>query len=190
MRLRDFLTAQSNYLIDWNRAGSLFFSNHHYSLQEKLERGFVITSTAVMGFLTWNATEQGGFLPFAFGASLGFLISHTITMSPLIYKRLVAQWSCTDLIDQINQKITHQEPDFITLVQSVCDDVLKSTNNTSPSATWGRRKRLLETLLEWLNTEEKMDTITETLKKADIVDLLDQREIPPSSSANHFKKTS
>ncbi|KTD54775.1 hypothetical protein [Legionella quateirensis] len=188
MSFRDFLTARSNYLIDWNRPGSLFFGRHRYSLQEKIERGFVITSTAVMGFLTWNASEQGGFLPFAFGASLGFLISHTITMSPLIYKRIKAQWSCNDLITQINQKITQQEPDFITLVQSVCDDVLKSTNSAGPSATWGRRKRLLETLLEWLNTEEKMDTVTETLKKTDIIDLLDKREIN-SSSANHFNKT-
>ncbi|MBL7525107.1 hypothetical protein [Legionella bononiensis] len=189
MGLRDFLTAQSNYLIDWNRAGSLFFSNHRYSLQEKIERGFVITSAAVMGFLTWNASEQGGFLPFAFGASLGFLISHTITMSPLIYKRLMAQWSCNDLIDQINQKVTSQESNFISLVQSVCDDVLKSTNNTTPSATWGRRKRLLENLLEWLNTEEQMDVLTETLKKTDIVDLLDKREVTSSSSTNHFNKT-
>ena len=189
MRLRDFLTVQSNYLINWNRAGSLFFSNHRYSLQEKMERGFVITSTAVMGFLSWNASEQGGFLPFAFGASLGFLISHTITMSPLIYKRLMAQWSCNDLIKQINQKIAHQEPPFITLVQSISADILKSTNSTGPSATWGRRKRLLETLLEWLNTEEQMDVLTETLKKADIIDLLDKREVTSSISTNHLNKT-
>lgn len=177
MDIRRFLTEQSNYLIDWNRPGSLFFSNHKYSSREMLERGFVITSTAVMGFLTWNQSTAGGALPFALGASLGFLISHTITMSPLIYKRLQAQWACNELKTEINA-LLEKKPDFISsLVHPVIDKVIKFPKSKSASETWGCRARLLANLKDIL-TEPTLSVtqLQEILANEEIIKILDENK--------------
>ena len=178
MGIRDYLNVKSNYLIDWNRPGSLFFGNHRYSSQELLERGFVIAMTATGGFLKWNNSNNGGFTPLACGAALGFLISHSITMSPLIYKRLEAQWACDTLQDKINLKLIAKKEDVRLLVSNTVATVLQQTHSTSPSAVWGRRKRLLTNLLEWLNDSQiSLEKLTDTLKSADIINHLDKKNI-------------
>jgi hypothetical protein len=183
MGIRSFLNEKSDYLINWNRPGSLFFGSHRYSYQELLERGFVIASTAALGFLAWNQSSDGGMMPFAYGAALGFLMSHTITMSPLIYKRLEAKWACDALQDKIDLKLIAKNTDFRALVDKVVAEVLNENSSKSPSAVWGRRKRLLTTLLDWLDEPQlSLKTLTDTLKSVDVIDHLDKNDIHGSSA--------
>ncbi|WP_298623985.1 hypothetical protein [uncultured Legionella sp.] len=180
---RNFLTEKSNHLIDWNRPGSLFFSNHRYSQRELLERGFVITSTAVMGFLAWNQSTAGGALPCALGASIGFMISHTITMYPLIYKRLKAQWACDELKTEINILLEEKLPKFVTVTHSVIDQVLHYSKSRSASETWGCRERLLTNLKHMLSDQSlSTEQLREILEHEDIIGMLEVNKFDNISS--------
>ena len=181
MGLRDTLTAASMDLIDFRRPGALFFSNHKYSQRELLERIFVITSAATLGFLNWMQSQEGWAIPIASGAALGFLISHTITMSPLIYKRLVFMWNCYNIQKEIKSNIAKDKMPFIELVNSVVEQILEHKGSKSASATWGKRERLMTNLLTWLkdNTHDSL-VMNEALGNADIISSLDTSpEGPP-----------
>ncbi|KTC93453.1 hypothetical protein [Legionella cincinnatiensis] len=175
--VRSFLNQKTDYLINWNRPGSLFFSNHRYSTREFIERGFVITCTAAGGFLAWNKSEEGGVTPFALGASLAFLLSHTVTMSPLIYKRLKAKWSCEEHIKTINSKLSDEDKDFALLVNQVIEKITTHATEKSPSAVWGKRDRLLKNLETWID-EEEHSMLNDVLKNEEIISLLDHGIFP------------
>jgi len=173
MHLADWLTEKSNHLIDWRRPGSLFFGNHRYSTKEMVERIFVITSAASLGFLRWMQSEENGAVAFAEGAALGFLISHTITMAPLIQKRVAAQFSCYKLTLKIKEIVSEEDSEFILLVNSVIKKVSQHAETKSASATWGKRERLLSTLMDWLN-DVNLDSaqLIELLNVDDVVSVL------------------
>ncbi|KTD63669.1 hypothetical protein Lsan_1102 [Legionella santicrucis] len=179
--VRSFLNQKTDYLINWNRPGSLFFSNHHYSTRELIERGFVITCTATGGFLAWNKSEEGGVTPFALGASLAFLLSHAVTMSPLIYKRLKAKWSCEEHIKTINSKLSNEDKDFTLLVNQVIEKITTHAAEKSPSAIWGKRARLLKNLETWID-EEEHSMLGDVLKNEEIISLLDNGIFPQAES--------
>lgn len=176
MGVRDYLNNKSNYLINWNRPGALLFGNHRYTPRELLERGFVITMTAAGGFL-----NRGSLTSFSGGAALGFLLAHSITMSPLIYKRLEAMWACDSLKDQIHLRLLARPADFRPLVTDVVDKVLQETHSKSPSAVWGRRKRLLTNLLDWLNDKQlSLEQLTPVLQCSDVINHLDAKDLSDS----------
>lgn len=179
--MRTYLNQKTDYLINWNRPGSLFFGNHRYSTRELIERGFVITCTAAGGFLAWNKSEEGGATPFLFGASLAFLLAHTITMSSLIYKRLNAKWGCEEHIKTINTQLDHADKDFALLVNPVIDKIISHTSEKSPSAVWGKRERLLKNLETWIN-EENHNILSHVLKDEEIISLLDNNTFPRTES--------
>ncbi len=179
--VKSFLNEKTDYLINWNRVGNLFFSNHRYSSQELMERGFVVTCTAAGGFLAWNKSEEGGVTPFALGASLAFLLSHTVIISPLIYKRLKAKWSCDEHIKTINSKLSEEDKDFTLLVKQVIDKVMTHAAEKSPSAIWGKRERLLKNLETWID-EEDHSMLDGVLKNEEIIPLLDKGSFPRTES--------
>lgn len=168
---KDYLNKKTDYLINWNRPGSLFFGTHRYSNRELLERGFVIASMALGGFLAANKSEKGGALPFAFGASLAFLLAHTVTMSPLIHKRLKAKWGCDELVKQLKAQ-TQSEEEFGSVVSTVIDQIMAHAAVKSPSAVWGTRLRLLNNLNEWIKNEDH-NLLIPTLRNEHIISLLD-----------------
>ncbi|RUR09723.1 hypothetical protein [Legionella sp. km772] len=175
---REFLNQQTGYLVNWNRPGSLFFGNHRYSNRELLERGFVIASTAVGGFLAANKSEHGGVVPFAFGASLAFLLAHTVTMSPLIYKRLKAKWACEELIKKLNAQNSDELRPLISLA---INEVMNHAPVKSPSAVWGKRLRLLQNLDEWINNNDPSLLLT-TLKEKNLITLLEENNLTARST--------
>lgn len=169
------LNELTNYLVDFSRPGSLFFGNHRYSNKELAERFFVVTTTALAGYWQWysseSITEAGA------AATFGFLVSHTITMAPLICKRLEKQWACDQLATQIKIKTKNQTADFIRLVNSVVKQVLTHADVKSASEVWGKRERLLTHLSNWLNTDVPIDELTELLEREDIIKCLDKEHI-------------
>ncbi|KTD12084.1 hypothetical protein Lgra_1542 [Legionella gratiana] len=179
--IRTFLNQKTDYLINWNRPGSLFFSSHHYSTRELIERGFVITSTAAGGFLAWNKSEEGGAAPFVLGASLAFLLAHTVTMSPLIYKRIKAKWSCDERIKTINSQLSDEDKNFSLLVKQVIDKIMTHAAEKSPSAVWGKRDRLLKNLETWID-EEEHSLLGDVLKNEEIISLLNKGTFPQTES--------
>ncbi len=169
MGLRDELTRQTNHLMDWGRPGALFFSHHQYSAQEWLERGFVLTSSAAMGFLNWMQTKEGGLMPFAYGAGLGFLLSHTLTMSPLIHKRLVSMWNFSTVAKKIKEDIANDAPEFIALVNTVITQLKAHEGSKSASAIWGKRERLINNLCHLLATSDHRSQLLENALKSETI---------------------
>lgn len=184
-QIRELLNQRTDYLINWNRVGSLFFSNHRYSTQELLERSFIISATAIGGFLAWNQSE-GNSTTLAFGASLGFLLAHTATLSPLIYKRLQTKWACEEHIKTINSHLNDEMSECSSLVKQTMDKIMNYTpEQTSPSAIWGKRERLLKNLEAWI-TEEDCSNLTHILSKDDIITLLENNTgYNPESPQNY-----
>ncbi len=166
--MRKSLTEASNYLVDWRRPGSLLFSNHRYSQKEWAERIFVIGSTALCGYWQWCNSQD--IKDAGIGATIGFLLSHTITMSPLIVKRLKHQWACDKLIINIEEKIHSESPEFKELIGSTVEKILTHAESRSASAVWGKRERLLTNLS--IQLDENKDHLADILNKEDGINLL------------------
>jgi hypothetical protein len=175
-----YLTNKSNYLVNWHRVGNLLFTNHRYSPRELLERSFVIASTAAGGFLAWNKSEEGGATPFALGASLAFVLSHTLVISPLIYKRLHAMWNCDTILKSIGEQLAHeQDKGLVHLIQGALKQVMTHVAEKSPSAVWGKRLRLLTNLQVWLD-EEDPESLRKILTDKQFIERLDKNETRPN----------
>jgi hypothetical protein len=178
-----FLNKKTDYLINWNRVGNLLFSNHRYSPQELIVRGFVVTCTAAGGFLAWNNSEKGGAMPFLLGASLAWTLAHAVVISPLVYKRLKAKWGCKEHIKSINDQLNEQDNDFTQLVYQTIDKILSHASEKSPSAVWGKRERLLNNLQRWIE-EQDSSILSDVLKDKDIISKLDTNIFPEQTDAN------
>lgn len=171
MRFSVFLNEKTHHLIDWKRVGNLFLSNHHYSLKELMERSFIVTSTAVVGFLSWNNSEKGGIGSVVWGASMGFFISHSIVMSHLAYKRLKTRWACLDIIQTIQSKF-QEHPQSKLINKAIYHIMIQADSKSASSAVWGKRKRLLTRLSDYLdarNLEALLDT-------PELIQLLDENK--------------
>lgn len=188
MGMLDELSKQTNYLVDFRRTSSLFFSHHHYSTKEWLERGFVLTSSAGLGFLNWMQSEEGGTAPFAYGAGLGFLISNTITMSPLIHKCVVSMWNFSTVAKEIKANIADDSPEFISLVNGVIKQVKAYEGSRSASVIWRKREILINNLSNWLNNYDHI-YLKEALKSSNIVEELAD-PAGPSRELSAIKKSS
>jgi hypothetical protein len=167
------LNETSNYLIDWRRPGSLLFSNHRYSQKEWAERIFVAGSTALAGYWQWCDSQD--MKDAGIAATIGFLLSHTLTMSPLILKRLKNKWACDELIVNIRGKTHTESPEFKKLIESAIQKILQHAESKSASAVWGDRARLLTNLSVWLDQNNAY--LSETLNQEDIINLLNTPSI-------------
>jgi hypothetical protein len=175
--IRHALNEKSQYLINWNRPGSLFFGNHRYSNREVLERAFVLVMITAGGYLGSQSREYSTGACVV-GASLSFFIAHTITMSPLIYKRLEAKWACEKLQKQINSQLIDKDDGYCSMVNNAVTSVLEHVHSKSPSAVWGHRKRLLTNLHNLLNHPEiPFSQLAEILNERDVIYKLEQEEL-------------
>lgn len=168
MGFADFLNGQTGNLIDWNRPGSLLFSTHRYSAKELAERGAIIAATAICGYLAWNLTESSGYA--ALGASIGFIVSHAVTMYPLIQKRMQAKLDCNERRLELERQFTDKDP-LSQSISRVISLIMEHEASRSPSEIWGKRARLLSTLLEWTRNGYELGKV---LESSDIIQLLDK----------------
>lgn len=167
------LNETSNYLIDWRRTGNLLFSNHRYSQKEWAERIFVVGSTALAGYWQWCDSQD--MKDAGIAATIGFLLSHTLIMSPLILKRLKNKWACDELIINIKEKTHTKSPAFKELIESAIQKILKHAESKSASAVWGERVRILTKLSDMLDQNNAY--LAEVLKQEDIINLLNKPSI-------------
>ncbi len=182
--MRAYLNQATGYLINWDRPGSLFFNTtHHYTERELLERFAVITGTATGAFLAWyNSYNIVG------GASIAFLIVHSITMAPLIWKRLNAMYACYQLHEEILIMVKNFSSSDQNLIQKTMTAILNHSDVKSPSAVWGKRKRLLDNLKNLLNdsvsfsTHDLSEDLRESLQDSRFIQFLDTQNKPIYSS--------
>jgi hypothetical protein len=101
------ITEFSGHMIDASRIGNLLRSEHHrYTLDQLLTRGFIISISAVSGFLGWNLNnqEKTHYSDASMGIAMtlaGFVLSHTVVIVPLIKKRCKMRKECQMLEDEI-----------------------------------------------------------------------------------------
>jgi hypothetical protein len=157
------LTQISNHYIDWSRIGSLVTSNHRYSLEELLTRSAIITATGVSAFLGYqysNNTDENNYssltLTLAAG-TLGFFVSHTIVIAPLIYKRYKINQQCQELIADmktLDNAMKETNDKLRNTINSIMQLSLADEKRSNASLTWGHRRTLLKNLKENLEPEK------------------------------------
>ena len=149
--LHEFITACSDYLIDGRRIGNLIVSNHRYSAQELLQRGLIITCTAVAGFLEQRRQDDYRVGPFVLGASLGFVLSHGIVIAPLVYKRWSIKNECSSEVAEIRDLLVLKPAQQKAQVDLMIKEIMH-LEGKSASAVWGKRLRLLQVLKDYASS--------------------------------------
>ena len=160
------LTEYSNNIIDWSRVAELVSSgSHRYSRAELLVRLGIVSTTAASAFVGWSINNSKGSAAamsntssiVAFGL-LGFIVSHTVAIWPLIQKRWKLSKECLHLASDAVGKINSMEVNdlrFRIKLRVLVGDILKFSlsddKHSKASQTWGRRKRLLNSLVLYLD---------------------------------------
>jgi hypothetical protein len=160
------LTEYSNHYLDWSRIGELLKSGtHRYSKEELKVRGSIIAFTAVSAFLGayFNDKEKTrcANLTVALAAGLlGFTVSHTVALYPLIKKRLEMKQDCLRLMKEIEIKMKNstslsqaERHSIQAVLEGIITLSLSDTQHSKASQTWGRRKHLLTKVSEHLDRE-------------------------------------
>ena len=171
--MTEFFNRASGHLVDWKRPGNLFLRSNNYSQKVWAERIFVLGSTALAGYWQWYDSQE--IKEAGIAATIGFLVSNTLTMTSLIWKRLENKWACDALAAYIKDAIKKEKPFFVKLVGSVIQKILEHADSKSASEVWGERRRLLTNLSNWLSQD--VEGLTEILKRADIVSCLTHENI-------------
>lgn len=158
-RLAKKLTEASNHYVDWSRVGELLHSNHRYSSEELLTRFCIIAATALSAYAgaklnDEDKTNLSDVTMATIGALAGFVISHGVVILPLIAKRKAMEHECAKLVMAITDDGIAKQLDESSAakLKQIIDAILKLSLSTdrrgNASATWGKRKRLLENLSE------------------------------------------
>lgn len=163
------LTEFSDYLADWSRTGELLFSaTHRYSYAEMLPRGFIITATALSGFLAaqLNDEENSHFSDLTIGSAVAlamFVVSHTIVISPLVYKRYLVKQDCKQLTTEIETQLKLTDDNstefkaakqlIMTIVEATLRISLSDDQHARASQTWGFRRSLLTKIKEKIGND-------------------------------------
>lgn len=185
MDVCNYLNKRSNYLVNWNRVGNLLFTKHRYSTKELGQRSFIIATSAAFGFLARNKFETGA-VSCVLSASLGFVIAHTLVISPLIYKRLEAKWACEELTKKINLELVGKD-EFRSGINKVITHILHH-DPSNASIVWGKRKRILTNLFFCLTHEIITPTnFNDLIKDQDeLIECLDQNGSMPTRPSIYF----
>jgi hypothetical protein len=168
--LANNLTLFSNHYLDWSRVGELLVTgSQRYTSQKLLSRGsifiFLGMSSCLGAYL--NNSEKSGYSDMSVvlaTAFLGFSFSHTIAITPLIYKRYQVNQECNQLIDEIKKLLVEKDELFTdSILQSISDIQTLSLSDdihSRASQTWGSRKRLLIELKDEVMSNTPGETIT------------------------------
>lgn len=179
------LTAYSNHLIDWSRVGELLSSGtHRYTLKELAIRGVILGTTAVGGYQGYQWTDEGFGLNSCLysmaGCFIGFVVSHTAIIAPLILKRYQMSQACqSHEVEALNAltliKHLHPQHEVVNKMMSNVSEKIKMTKELTfsddkharASQTLGTRKTLMAKIAcqinDDLNTLLKADE--QTIKK-------------------------
>ena|SRR3990167_7664761 len=168
--LSNQLTSWSEHYIDWSRVGELLNSgHHHYSIKELAERGLIIASMGYGTYYGYHYSEDldASFKPYLYsmaGCFIGFVISHTAVIAPLILKRTQMSAQCFELQTQMfhhlqslkvidNDKINLLIEKISTLIASTITLNLSDDKHARASQTWGRRLSLMRHIAEKLKKD-------------------------------------
>ncbi|WP_035892869.1 hypothetical protein, partial [Legionella oakridgensis] len=165
------LTARFHHLVDWSRVGELLASGRHrYTTRQLIERGVIIAATGAGAYMGYNLADSGFGLGSALysmaGSFVGFVLSHTVVIIPLIYKRYQMSQACSAAQENILallQDINHLEGDrekvsaLIRTVSRVVEETmtlnLSDEQHARASQTWGTRRALMEKISDKLSAD-------------------------------------
>ncbi len=168
------LTAQSQYYLDWSRVGGLIASGQHrYTWQQLAQRGLVVAAMAYGAYEGYHyaGEEESGFTSSLYsmaGCFVGFVVSHIAVIVPLIYKRHQMSQHChaaektiLSLLNEL-QEIGQNSEHISALTQQIALIVdatmslnLSDDKQARASQTWGRRKALMDNIVEKLDNDIK-----------------------------------
>lgn len=185
MKLRflgDKLNQSCNYLLDWNRFGGLFFSNHSYTEKEFQQRIKILNTSFLFGLCSYlNSNSMQSAL---FFTAIGFLISHYEETKSLIHKRIQFTQDLQIAENKIHSCLqknfsTHDHHFFTTLISTIKNSKL----GTNSSSILGKRKRLMENLLDILEKNEDAHELLLSSEQESI-DFLNSYEVESITSDN------
>jgi hypothetical protein len=167
------LTRLSGYLVDWSRVGELLAQGtHRYSQKELIQRGAIVAATGVGGIAGYYAAQldeenhHRGLYSMA-GCFIGFVVSHSIVIVPLIQKRWNMNKECQvlesnifNLLSQLNDYTRDTAQEHQSLISNITGMVaninkfnLADDKHAKASQTLGARKRMLENVYAKLNED-------------------------------------
>lgn len=159
------LTEVSRHYVDWSRIGELFQSGtHHYTVDQLVTRGVIIGFTAASSFLGYylNDEEQTHCSNLTVSIAVGFLgftLSHAVVIYPLIKKRWEMSAECSKLKSEIENYAAEINFPFRENLDKAIKEIMKLSLTDDKagraSQTWGKRLRLLNTLLETLKSDSE-----------------------------------
>ncbi len=167
-RLHQPMSSFFNYYLDFSRVGELVAANRHrYSNQEIAVRGGIVAATVASGLLGayLNNPEKSGWGDFTLAAAsalLGFVVSHTVVIVPLIQKRMKRASECEKIINEIRETMDHagfspsKKADVNQHIQVIMNTTLSDDRHSHASQTWGNRQRLLRELQASLINEKSI----------------------------------
>ena len=155
-----WLTKKTGHYIDWTRIGERVAESSgfipSYSKEELQDRGIILLSTVASGLIAYGlrSEKESGFTTAAWttlGALVGFTVSHAIIILPLIQKRRACEKRCL-AINAALQELLLPYLDINIHVQALITAImalsLTSKQRGNASLTWGKRRGLLEKLLQ------------------------------------------
>lgn len=168
--LSNRLTELSHNYIDWSRVGFfLRLGNHRYSRDELLQRGSIIATAATFAFVgnylnNPDKTQLSNTSMALFMGTLGFTLAHTMTMMPLVLKRVKISHECGALVSEIKEKIaplpTDQQEAILSKVKNALEVSLSNAKQASATQTWGRRRTLLLQIRDEINFQKQYHSFT------------------------------
>jgi hypothetical protein len=196
--IQNTLTEYSNHYIDWSRVSELLRSStHKYSKEQLIARGFIAGCTAVSGFLGayYNDEETTHYssLKMAMAAAfLGFTVSHAMVISPLIYKRYVMSQECNALKNTIEELSKHDifkscKDNINSHLVAILELSLSEGKHSRASETWGKRKNLLNKMIEELKSNLESNTDNHEFWSQNTQDLISNLNKNRCTSGLRFK---
>ncbi|OAI49586.1 hypothetical protein AYO45_02200 [Gammaproteobacteria bacterium SCGC AG-212-F23] len=148
------LTHLTRHYIDWSRIGNLLKSGkHRYSTDEIITRGAIISFTAISAVLGnyFNNSKKTGYSDTSatlICGTIGFLLSHSYVIIPLIKKRCKVSAECNRIKYEISLNITSLKdnplsPFIKSTVLKIMSLSMSDKEHARASETWGRRLTLL-----------------------------------------------
>lgn len=153
------ITQKTDHLIDPQRIGQFLLDKRHtYSREELAIRGFIISSILLGFYLGWE--KKHSFSSALLHGLVGFIASHTVAITPLIY----ARWQIREtnkrlenaILTFLNQSSIKESTKQLIKETVTAIQALSLTTETRGNAreTLGKRKRLLTEIHDHLTSNE------------------------------------
>lgn len=189
------MTESSEHYLDWSRVGSLLQSkNYRYSNNDLLVRAGVIAGVMSGGIIGYRQSNSHSYVNHSLwamaGCFVGFVVSHSIVIAPLIHKRYVMSHDCKLLQEKIVHELSEHEKTFEAdnkeefncifeniklLMNGIMGQSLSNELHGNASLTWGRRRKQLINLEKALK-ESILDFSKSDLTLNELSDFWKQEE--------------